>query len=175
MTSIFSACGSKNLLSPLEGRAADGIRPAAFQKREPARHSSWRSTRRQYASDMKLHPHTRMATEPRPPGWKLVSREKRGHEKRQGVSLLPLSPAGVTTTFSSGEPRKCCVLRGQRPLGKQPAAVWRVAWGSLGGTPWQSPWGTLLLLGKRSRSARPCPTGARPHQARECPSRKQPP
>ena len=70
--------------------------------KEPARHSSWRSTRRQYASDMKLHPHTKMATEPRPPGWELVSREKRGREKRQGVSLLPLSPAGVTTTFSSG-------------------------------------------------------------------------
>ena len=72
MTSIFSACGSKNLLSPLEGKAADGIRPAAFQKREPARHSSWRSTRRQYSSDMELHPHTRMATEPRSPGWELA-------------------------------------------------------------------------------------------------------
>ena len=44
-----------------------------------------------------------------------------------------------------------------------------------GHPPWQSPWGTPLLLGKRSRSARPCPTGARPHQALECPSRRQPP
>ena len=44
-----------------------------------------------------------------------------------------------------------------------------------GHPPWQSPWGTLLLLGKRSRSARPCPTRARPHQARNCPSRRRPP
>ena len=44
-----------------------------------------------------------------------------------------------------------------------------------GHPPWQSPWGTLLLLGKRSRSARPCPTGAKPYQARGCPSRRQPP
>ena len=44
-----------------------------------------------------------------------------------------------------------------------------------GHPPWQSPWVTLLLLGKRSRSARPCPTGARPHQARNCLSRRQPP
>ena len=64
---------------------------------------------------------------------------------------------------------------GQSPLGKQPAAGWRVAWGSLGGTPWQSPWGTPLLLGKRSRSARPCPTGTKPHQARKYLSRRQPP
>ena len=49
--------------------------------KEPARHSSWRSTRRQYSSDMKLHPHTRMATEPRPSGRELVNREKRGNEK----------------------------------------------------------------------------------------------
>ena len=70
--------------------------------RETARHSSWRSTRRQYASDMELHPHTRMATKPRPSGWELVSKEKRGRKKRQGASLLPLSPSGVTATFSSG-------------------------------------------------------------------------
>ena len=44
-----------------------------------------------------------------------------------------------------------------------------------GHPPWQSPWVTLLLLGKRSRSARPCPTGTTPHQARNCPSRRQPP
>ena len=44
-----------------------------------------------------------------------------------------------------------------------------------GHPPWQSPWGTPLLLGKRSRSARPCPTGARPHQAQRYPSRRQPP
>ena len=44
-----------------------------------------------------------------------------------------------------------------------------------GHPPWQSPWGTPLLLGKRSRSARPCPTGTKPHQARECLSRRQPP
>ena len=50
--------------------------------REPARHSSWYSTRRQYSSDMRLHPHTRMATEPRPSGWELDSREKRGKQKR---------------------------------------------------------------------------------------------
>ena len=49
--------------------------------KEPARHSSWRSTRRQYASDMTLHPHTRMATEPRPSGWELDDRVKRGNEK----------------------------------------------------------------------------------------------
>ena len=44
-----------------------------------------------------------------------------------------------------------------------------------GHPPWQSPWGTPLLLGKRSRSARPCPTGATPHQARNCLSRRRPP
>ena len=69
---------------------------------EAARHSSWRSTRRQYASDMELHSHTRMATEPRPSGRELVSKEKRGRKKRQGASLLPLSSSGVTATFSSG-------------------------------------------------------------------------
>ena len=37
------------------------------------------------------------------------------------------------------------------------------------------PLGSPLLLGKRSRSARPCPTGAKPHQARNCLSRKRPP
>ena len=44
-----------------------------------------------------------------------------------------------------------------------------------GENPPPPPYGTLLLLGKRSRSARPCPTGARPHQAQECLARKQPP
>ena len=44
-----------------------------------------------------------------------------------------------------------------------------------GENPPPPPYGTLLLLGKRSRSARPCPTGAKPHQAREYLSRRQPP
>ena len=44
-----------------------------------------------------------------------------------------------------------------------------------GHPPWLSPWVTPLLLGERSRSARPCPTGARPHQARDYLSRRQPP
>ena len=44
-----------------------------------------------------------------------------------------------------------------------------------GESPPPPPYVSLLLLGKRSRSARPCPTGAKPHQARECLSRRQPP
>ena len=44
-----------------------------------------------------------------------------------------------------------------------------------GENPPPPPYVPLLLLGKRSRSARPCPTGTRPHQALECPSRRQPP
>ena len=44
-----------------------------------------------------------------------------------------------------------------------------------GESPPPPPYVFLLLLGKRSRSARPCPTGAKPHQARECLSRRQPP
>ena len=56
--------------------------------RGTARHSSWRSTRRQYASDMRLHPHTRMATEPRPSRRELVSREKRGRSFAGHVPAL---------------------------------------------------------------------------------------
>ena len=44
-----------------------------------------------------------------------------------------------------------------------------------GESPPPPPYVSLLLLGKRSRSARPCPTGTKPHQARNCPSRRQPP
>ena len=55
--------------------------------RDIARHSSWRSTRRQYASDMGLHPHTRMATEPRPSGRELDSRVK--WEKRKKAMPRP--------------------------------------------------------------------------------------
>ena len=65
--------------------------------KEPARHSSWRSTRRQYSSDMGLHPHTRMDTEPRPSRRELDNRVKREKQK----SHVP-DPNGTCT---------CTVLR----------------------------------------------------------------
>ena len=95
---------------------------------------------------------------------------------RQGVCLLPPFPFGGDSNIFERLAEKMLCPQGAAPPRKDTC---RSAAGVLGvfrgHPPWQSPWGTQVRLGKRSRSARPCPTGATPHQARDYLSRRQPP